>query len=168
MKLKILTKLPSLLILLFLLSASAGAAGEQSIPLPVMTETDCEWDEAGNLVRETAHTLDGQPALNSRGFYRAEYMWDVHSNLLSEVYYGLDGNFIDTDTGYAWARYTYYKDRSGRYQVLTEDRYAADGSRASIPGSYSYRRDTWQGQELLATEYFDASGRLTRPMESSR
>ena len=61
MKLKILTKLPLLLILLFLLSASAGAAGEQSIPLPVMTETDCEWDEAGNLVRETAHTLDGKP-----------------------------------------------------------------------------------------------------------
>ena len=156
-------KLIVLLLAALLLSIPSQAGAEKTLSLPVFTETDCEWDAEGNLIRETARTLDGRPALNNRGFYRAEYAWDAHSNLISEAYFGLDGEPVDTDAGYARAEYTYFRDRSGKSHLLTEDRYAADGGRADIPGSYSYRRDTWEGQQILSTEYFDAEGKLTRP-----
>ena len=116
------TKLITLLLVLSLFFAQLSAAQGQTIPLPEFTETDCEWDEQGNLVRQTAHTLDGAPALNARGFHRAEYGWDAHGNLLSEAYFGLNGEPVDTDTGYARAEYVYIYDRSERYQVVSEDR----------------------------------------------
>ena len=74
-----------LVILTGVLLLCAGVSAEETLPFPVLTETDCEWDGNGNLVRETAHTPDGAPALNSRGFYQAEYTWDEHSNLLTEA-----------------------------------------------------------------------------------
>ena len=145
---------------------SAGASAESDLSYPVITETDCVWDQNGNLISETAHTLNGAPAMNSRGFHEAIYQWDEHGNLLLEKYTDLDGNPVDIDKGYAWAEYTYHilevKGKPESY-ILTEDRYAADGSRANISGEYSYRRDLWDHDQIVYTKYFDSNDTLTRP-----
>ena len=98
---------------------------EEPLSFPTITETDCEWDENGNLIRETAHDLNGTPAMNSRGFYRAVYNWDGNNNLLTEAYFDTEGNPAVIDRGYARAKYTYYKTRNKTYTILTEDRYDA-------------------------------------------
>ncbi|MCR4883163.1 MAG: hypothetical protein K6A68_06315, partial [Clostridiales bacterium] len=139
------------------------AQAESSLQIPVFTETDCEWDDQGRLIRETARTLEGEPALNARGFCVAEYTWEG-DNPLTEAYYGLDGELVTIDRGYARAVFTYEKNSSGRLHILAEDRYAPDGSRAEIPGGYSYRRDTWNGDQILATEYFHADGSPALPL----
>ena len=142
--------------------ASVNTASD--LQLPELTETFCEWDQAGNVIRETACDLEGNPAMNARGFHRAEYTRNEYGDILTEEYYGLNGEPVDTiDTGYARAEYTYFTDSQERTCIMTEDRYAADGSRADIPDGYSYRRDTWENGNLRATEYYDAEGNLTRP-----
>ena len=142
----------------------AGIDPASGLQLPELTQTFCEWDQAGNVIRETACDLEGNPAMNARGFHRAEYTRNETGDILTEEYYGLNGEPVDTiDTGYARAEYTYYTDDKGSTRIMTEDRYAADGSRADIPGGYSYRRDTWEDGFLRATEYYDAEGNLTRP-----
>ena len=149
-----------LLMTVVLLPVWAQAEEGTGITLPVFTETDCEWDDHGNLISETAHDLNGQPALNSRGFYRAEYTWDAHDNMLTEAYFGLNGEPVNGDAGYARAEYTYDE----KERLVAEDRFAADGSRADILGGYSYLRETWDDKHLLSIEYFNASGSLTRPI----
>ena len=99
-------KLTAILLLLLLTGAAALAAAQAyTLSMPVLTETDCAWDGAGNLISETAHDLNGAPALNARGFYRAEYTWDEHSNLLTEAYFGLNGEAVASDSGYARSEY---------------------------------------------------------------
>ena len=92
-----------LVVLLLVAFCIASAMAEEiGISFPELTQTDCVWDGNGCLVSETAHDLDGNPALNSRGFYRAEYTWDEHGNKLSETYFGLNGELVvNTDIGYA-------------------------------------------------------------------
>ena len=136
---------------------------EEPLSFPTITETDCEWDENGNLIRETAHDLNGAPAMNSRGFYRAVYNWYENNNLLTEAYFDTEGNPAVIDRGYARAEYTYYETRNKTYHVLTEDRYDAEGNRADIPGEYSYRRDQCSNDNLIYSRYYNASGELTRP-----
>ena len=140
------------------------AEGDQALSIPEFTRTECIWDENGNLLSETAYSPDGAPAVNSRGFAKAEYTWDDNGNLVKEAYFGLDGEPVVADCGYAYAEYTYGQQSNGRSYVLTEDRYAADGSRADIPGSYSYRRDAWEDDQIISSEYFAADGKLTRPV----
>lgn len=142
---------------------AAGAMADQLLELPEITETVCEWDANGNLVRETAYDLKGAPAVNTRGFAVAKYTWDEQGNKLVEAYYGLNGQPVDTAFGYASAAYTYMIGHDNVAHVLTEDRYAADGSRADVPGSYSYRIDRWDGETILSSEYFDAQGAYVRP-----
>ena len=153
------------LALCFLTSASRAADNTEAraLAFPQITETDCTWDDNGNLILETAHDLSGQPALNARGFYRAEYTWDDDNNLLSEAYYGLNGEPVVSDRGYARAEYTYHLDEEGHPHISTENRWDADGNRADIPGSYSYRRDEWDGGRILSSEYFAADGSPVRP-----
>ena len=156
-------KLPVLLLILLVMTMlTAGAAwaegNNDALSIPVFTETDCEWDEGGKLIRETVHDLTGAPALNRNGYCRAEYTWDGNGKLLTEAYFGLNNELVDADGGYAKAVYTY---ENGK--LVAEDRYAADGSRANIANGYSYRRDTWEGDQLLSTSYYDAEGSLTRP-----
>ena len=146
-----------------LFCTGAIAIAEELLAYPVITETDCEWDENGNLIRETAHDLNGAPAMNSRGFYRAVYSWDRNNNLLTEAYFDTEGNPAVIDRGYARAEYTYYATRNGTYHVLTEDRFDAEGIRADIPGEYSYRRDAYEKDNLLSSKYYNANGELTRP-----
>ena len=68
------TKLLLILLLLTVLTVSAaGAETNQALSIPTFTESDCVWDEAGNLISETVRDLSGAPAMNRRGFYRAEY-----------------------------------------------------------------------------------------------
>ena len=124
------------LLLMLSVLTNASAATPQSLRLPTYTQTDCEWDDNGKLISETAHDLSGAPALNSRGFYRAEYTWDEKGHPLTESYTGLNGEPVNADSGYARAEYTYENNN-----LVAEDRYAADGNRAIIPDSYSYRRD---------------------------
>ncbi len=158
---KILLLLSVLLSVLFTLPAAGQST---SLPgMPQMTETDCVWDEKGCLLSETAHDLQGRPALNARGFYLAEYKWDAQANLLEESYYGLSGEPVTADQGYARAVFTYGTDKNGDPVCLTEDRYAPDGSRADIPGSYSYLKRTLVEEQFVSVEYFDASGAPTRP-----
>ena len=153
-----------LLLLLFAaLPLSAGAADSKPLSLPQFTETDCVWNDAGDVISETAHDLNGRPAVNSRGFHRAEYTWDSDGNLLSEAYFGLNGEPVAAEGGYARTEFTYVTDLEGKQHVLTEDRYAPDGTRANIPGGYSYRRDTWSDGRILMTAYYDSEGKLTRP-----
>ncbi|MBQ4226999.1 MAG: hypothetical protein II697_02240, partial [Clostridia bacterium] len=154
-----------LALLLVILAASVGALAQQddALALPTFTQAALEWDNDGNLIGETVHDLEGQPALNARGYYRAQYEWDDRGNLLKEAYFGLNDEAVDIDAGYAWAEYLYYTDPTGAMHIACEDRYASDGSRAKMPGSYSYRRDTWDGVQILSTEYFDADGDLVRP-----
>ena len=144
-------------------AGNGEAAALSALALPVFTETACEWDEAGNLISETATDLSGAPALNDRGFHRAEYTWDGDNNLLSEAYFGLNGEPVVIDQGYARAEYTWGQNSRGESHILTEDRYAADGSRAQIPGSYSFRVDQWERDQILSSAWYDASGSLTRP-----
>ena len=139
------------------------ADDDHGLSVPEFTETDCVWDENGRLISETARSLDGSPALNSRGFAQARYTWDERGNLLKEAFFGLNGEPVIADGGYAWAEYTYGQQSNGKSYVLTEDRYAADGGRAQIPGSYSFRRDAWEGDQILSSEYYDAAGALTQP-----
>ena len=61
------------------------------------------------------------------------------------------------------AEYSYHTDSHGETHLLTEDRYDADRNRADIPGSYSYRRDTWEDDRLVSTAFYGADGQLTRP-----
>ena len=143
--------------------AAAQATAPATLDMPAITQTDCEWDVSGNLISETARTTDGTPAVNSRGFHQALYTWDEQGNLLTEAYYDLNGALVATDAGHARAEYTYAVGEDGQSRLLTEDRYAPDGSRADIPGGYSYRRDSWDGDQLLSSEYFNAAGNLTQP-----
>ena len=140
-----------------------GATAEEAknpLDLPAYTLTECEWDEAGKLVSETAHDTEGNPAVNNRGFYRAEYTYGESGQLASEAYFGLNGEaVVATDVGYAKVEYAY--DELGH--LIAEDRYTTDGSRAEIPGSYSYRRDTYDGEQILASEYFDATENPVQP-----
>ena len=126
-------KRPALALLVLLLAvcviAGAGAEDIRALDLPVFTETDCVWDDAGNLISETAHDQSGAPALNSRGFYRAEYTYDKENNLLTEAYFGLEDEPVNADGGYAKAEFAYEKDPKGKTHLVSEDRYAADGSR---------------------------------------
>ena len=111
-----------LLILILVVAYPAGAQeGEiETLSFPAMTLTDCQWNENGDLIGETAHTLDGEPAVNSRGFCRAEYGRDGYGNLISEAYYGLSGELVAADGGYARADYTYYTDNNGNSHIVTE------------------------------------------------
>ena len=95
------TKLLLILLLLTVLTVSAaGAETNQALSIPTFTESDCVWDEAGNLISETVRDLTGAPALNRRGFYRAEYTWDALNNLLTEAYFGLNGEPVNADGGF--------------------------------------------------------------------
>ena len=152
-----------LLLLIISIAFFAHAAAEEMLSFPTVTETDCIWDQNGNLTSETAYDLEGRPAINSRGFHRALYTWDDHGNLLSEAYYGLDGNLTVIDKGYARTEYTYYESSRHEYNVLTEDRYDAEGNRADIQGEYSYRRDYWENDNIIYSKYYNAQGHLTRP-----
>ena len=158
--------LPVLIALLMAVCMSTGAVAAEENPalsLPAFTSTECEWDADGNLLSETAFDLDGNPAVNSRGFHRAEYVYSEQGNLLSETFTGLNGEPVDADGGYAIAEYTYATNSRGEENLVAEDRYAADGTRAVIPGGYSFRRDTWEGDQIRATEYFDADGNPVQP-----
>ena len=159
---KVLAKILIILSMMILIIYTEGLA-ETDLSFPAITETDCKWDTKGNLLSETAHDLNGTPAVNSRGFHRAAYTWDEHGNLLSEKYFGLNGEPVICDKGYASAEYTYYTDYENKSYILTEDRYAADGSRADIPGEYSYRRDQWDNNQIIYTKFFNSKGELTRP-----
>ena len=151
--------------------AAANAEETSALNLPALTVTDCEWDENGNLIAEVAHTPDGTPAVNARGFHRAEYTWDESNNPLSEAYYGLNGELVTADGGYASVEFVWTKDSNGGNQLVSEQRYAPDGSPANIPGSYTAMRNTYgrdldesyDPDELLATEFFGADGALVRP-----
>ena len=52
------------LAMIVVLFTGAAAESDQTLPLPAFTQTACEWDEAGRLVRETTTDLNGAPALN--------------------------------------------------------------------------------------------------------
>ena len=134
-----------------------------TLSLPSLTETDCVWDEKGKLISETTHDSDGNPALNARGFYQAEYAYDQYGNIVKEEYYNTKKKLVNTVYGYARAEYTFYTDSNNKSHILTEDRYTADGARADLPGSYSYRRDVWDGDQILSSSFFGADGKLTRP-----
>ena len=136
------------------------AAAISELGMPVFTETSCEWDENGSLIRETAADLNGNPAVNTRGFHRADYRYDQSGRLLSEHYYGLNGEPVDVKAGYAWVEFSY----DARGHLLTEDRYASNGARAEIAGSFSYRRDEWDGDQQLSSAWYDSKGNLTRPV----
>ena len=157
--------IPILLTLLLAVSAftSASAVTPQSLRIPTYTITDCEWDENGRIISETAHDTNGNPALNSRGFYKAEYTWDELGNPLTETYTGLNGELVTTDTGYAKVVFTYENNSRKIPHLIAEERYAADGGRAVIPGSYSYRLDNWKEDQIVSTSYYDAEGNLTQP-----
>ena len=158
--------LKTLLVAMLLVSLAVVptfSLADDQLAMPELTETVCAWDEAGHLVSETVVDLNGQPALNARGFASSAYNWDEKGNLLSEAYYDLSGNLVDTVLGYAWVEYTYFTDTAGASHLLTEYRYAADGSLANVTGSYSYRVDTWQDRQILSSEYFDANGDYIRP-----
>ncbi len=128
-----------MIILLAVVCVSTTIAEDAgTISFPELTQTDCVWDENGCLISETAHDLDGNPAVNSRGFHRAEYTWDEHGNKLSEAFFGLNGELVsNTDVGYARVEYTYILDANEEYHIVTEDRYDAIGNRAEIPGANS-------------------------------
>ena len=117
------------IILLFCMNAFA----EGGLSFPDVTQTDCAWDN-GNLISETVHDLNGLPAVNSRGFYRAEYSWDERGNLLSEVYYGLNGEKAVADQGYAYAVYTYFTDRNENSHILTVVASPSSVRIAHLPG----------------------------------
>lgn len=57
-------KILMLLMAAILLLAAVAHAEEGTDPLavPVFTETECAWDEAGHLVSETAYDAEGNPA----------------------------------------------------------------------------------------------------------
>ena len=95
------------LLLAACLSAKAAPAGKQALDLPDYTETECEWDEKGNLISETVYDLNGAPAINNRGFTRAEYTYDEKGNLLTESFFDLDSEPVNTDGGYAKAVFSY-------------------------------------------------------------
>ncbi|MDO4418409.1 MAG: hypothetical protein Q4C02_09065, partial [Eubacteriales bacterium] len=141
----------------------AGVSAENALPIPALTQTECTWDENGKVTGEVSRDLDGRPAMNARGFHEARYSYDSHGNLTLEEYFDTSGNVVATVDGYARAEYTYRTDGGGNSYVLTEDRYAADGTRADIPGGYSYRRDEWDGDQILSTSFYDAQDELTRP-----
>ena len=156
LKLSVLT---FLLLLALLAAGTAWADGSHdALSIPAFTEADCEWDAAGNLIRETVHDLNGAPALNAQGYYRAEYAWGSSSKPLKETYFGLNGEPVNTVKGYAQVVYTY---ENGK--LTAEERFAADGSRADIPNDFSYRRDVYDGSQILSTSFYDAAGNLTRP-----
>ena len=159
------TKLILAILLLAVVCITAATADGAGVSFPDLTQTDCVWDGKGCLISETVHDLNGNPALNSRGFHQAEYTWDENGNKLSEAYFGLNGeSAVNTDLGYARSEFTYLPIGEEEYRIVTEDRYDASGNRADIPGTYSYRRDTWEdGKRLVSTEYFNAQGQLTRP-----
>ena len=160
-------RLAVLLLLAVCMAVPAGAEkaadAAPSLALPAFTQTECAWDEAGNLISETAKDLQGNPAVNSRGFARAEYSWDKNGNLILEQYFGLQGEPVNNDLGYARAEYSYAQVNGGQWYALTEDRYAADGSRADISGSYSYARSELIANEFISTSWYNAKGQLTRP-----
>ena len=163
---KLIRVIPVLLILTLLLSTVSGASAAvtpQSLRMPAYSLTDCEWNENGQLISETAHDADGNPAVNSRGFHKAEYTWDAKGNPLTESYTGMNGEPVVADSGYAKAVFTYENNSKGVPHIVAEDRYDADGNRASIPGNYSYRRDIWDGDQIFSTSYYDAAGNLTQP-----
>ena len=97
---------------------AAVEAEKVDLLLPTITETDCEWNERGNLIRETTHDENGKPALNARGFQTTEYTWDERGNLLTEAFYGLKGELVDTDRCYARSETTWYTDEKGSDHVL--------------------------------------------------
>ena len=142
---------------------AAGVSAENALGIPTLTQTECTWDENGQVTEEISRDLNGKPAMNARGFYRAKYSYDSRGNLVSEEYFDTSGNAVATVDGYARAEYTYRTDGNGNSYVLTEDRYAADGSRADIPGSYSYRRDVWDGDQIVSSSFYNAQEELTRP-----
>ena len=163
---KLIRVIPVLLILTLLLSTVYGASAvvtPQSLRIPVYSLTDCEWNENGQLISETAHDVEGNPVVNSRGFYKAEYTWDTKGNPLTETYTGLNGEPVVADSGYAKAVFTYENNSKGVPHIVAEDRYDTDGNRANISGGYSYRRDIWDGDQIFSTSYYDATGNLTQP-----
>ena len=159
--------IPVVLVLLLAASVISGASAAtttpQSLRMPKYTQTDCVWDGNGNIISETAHTISGEPAVNNRGFYKAEYTWDKNGNPLTESYTGLNGEPVVADGGYAKAVFTYENNSKGVPHLVAEDRYDAEGNRAVIPGSYSYRRDIWDGDQIFSTTYYDAEGSVTQP-----
>ena len=163
---KLIRVIPVLLILTMLLVTVSGASAvvtPQSLRMPAYSLTDCEWNENGQLISETAHDVEGNPAVNSRGFHKAEYTWDAKGNPLTETYTGLNGEPVIADGGYAKAVFTYENNSKGVPHIIAEDRYDADGNRADITGSYSYRRDIWDGDQIFSTSYYDVTGNLTQP-----
>lgn len=129
------------------------------------TEDGVEYirDSSGNIISEITRGQDGRPVLNNRGFYKGLYAYDNDGNLLTEAYYDTDENLVNTSDGYARTVYAYHRDGSGKYHIVKEDRFAADGSRADIPGDYSYRRDEWDGNRILSTSFYGANDQLTCP-----
>ena len=120
-------------------------------------------DSSGNIISEITREQDGSPVLNDRGFYKGLYTYDNNGNLLTEAYYDTDEKLVNTSDGYARAVYAYHRDGSGQYHIVKEDRFAADGSRADIPGDFSYRRDEWDGNRILSTSFYGANDQLTCP-----
>ena len=58
-------------LLTLMLSVLIPAAADDVLSFPAITETECSWDGDGNLAKETTHDMNGNPAMNSRGFCSA-------------------------------------------------------------------------------------------------
>ena len=122
-------------------------------------------DSSGNIISEITRGQDGSLILNDRGFCKGLYTYDTDGNLLTEAYYDTDEKLVNTSAGFARAVYAYHRDGGGQYHILKEDRFSADGSRADIPGDYSYRRDEWDGNRILSTSFYGADDQLTCPKD---
>ena len=160
---KVIPVILTLMLVFSVLHRASAATTPQSLRMPKYTRSEYEWNKSGQLISETTVDTDGNPAINARGFHKAEYTWDAKGNPLSESYTDLNGEPVAADSGYAYVIYTYENNTLGVAHLVTEDRYAADGSRADIPGSYSYRRDIWDGDQIFSTTYYDAQGKVTQP-----
>ena len=127
---KLIRVIPVLLILTLLLSTVSGASAAvtpQSLRMSAYSLTDCEWNAAGLLISETARDMEGNPAVNSRGFHKAEYTWDAKGNPLTETYTGLNGEPVIADGGFSKAVFSYENNSKGTPHIVAEDRYDADG-----------------------------------------
>jgi len=119
-------------------------------------------NERGELVEERAQGKDGEPVINTFGYYRETYQHDDQGNLIGTACYGLTGQPVLQKDGYFKQECRY----DGKGNCIEERYLGIDNEPINTINGYARKLSSYDdlGRES-SVQYFDARGRQVKPKE---
>jgi hypothetical protein len=117
-------------------------------------------NEKGELVEERAQGKDGEPVINTFGYYRETYQHDDQGNLIGTACYGLTGQPVLQKDGYFKQECRY----DGKGNCIEERYLGIDNELINTIDGYARKLSSYDdlGRES-SVQYFNARGRAVEP-----